>query len=331
MKFNKSFLILLGALPCLVWGQSYRDKKGSVVREVGKPVVMTFEESQNQLELKVVENVVVLSTDIILTENSCAPSIGQKARLFIPSLRRDLIAVWKKHPTKAGQVAVKPNDRDQDENDGRDRTNEPQQLVVSENIMFSRVHKGYDENLKLVPTETKGYEFLKKYPESFGWIECYGKCKKFLPQSNRIVFWDENFEFGNEEIGLVKTDRTNTTNQITARLQDIEVTLVDNKVFFKKPNVTQGLATVFTPGISYQLQWNIKDKNILEPSDEMCQLKWDIDFTAIFNQFTMLDRNFSEPDRIDVKSLRNYELNSLDDKHPELDYLFDYRWKEAIE
>lgn len=293
-----------------------REKNPIIVKKVGEPVIIELPNG-NSVELKQVERMIPLSSTITLSENSCSNRMGLKWGYVVPVIVKSLIPVWKTHSTKQGESVTRFNTEG--------KINE----VASETSLQSRNGRNslFEADLaRIVSQNTHAQEVQRiaiENPSAVGWFECKESCEDVLPKDITALFWDENFETANSELDLTRKSRTTAVNQITSRFEGIPFKVSGNRVEFGRPRKTYGVLSAFLPmGVTYQIQLSFQAPNLVDPDDDLCQMKWDMDFTSIFTRFVRAIDQVRDPEKIKLLELSNYFFRPEDESDPTLKSLF---------
>lgn len=293
-----------------------QEKSPIIVKKVGEPVIIELPNG-NSVELKQVERLIPLSSTITLSENSCSNILGLKWGYVVPVILKSLIPVWKTHPTKQGESIIRFN--------SREKRNE----VASETSLQSRNGRNglFEANLARIVSQDKHVQEIQRIavenPTAVGWFECKEACDGVLPKGITALFWDENFETANDEIDLTRFSQGTVVNQITSRFEGVPLKIIGNRVEFGRPRKTYGIFSAFLPmGVSYQIQLSFQAPNLVDPDDDLCQMKWDMDFTSIFTQFVEAIGQARDTEKIKLLELTSYLFRTEDESDLTLKYLF---------
>jgi hypothetical protein len=291
---------------------------GNKVREIikvpGQPLRVVFYNGK-VIGFKLKTTFTPLRTSLVLAENSCTRTIGMKGEFVIPLVLRNLITYWVAHPTKQGQPVMEWDSDDKKEK------------VKSSTAFLTRlIDENFEQSMSSVPAEgiedAKVLKQARASRDAFGWFECPGKCDGLLPKNTEVLFWDENFETGNSQARMTRNNEPSFT-QMTSRLQQLPLTVRGRNVNFGRPAKTFGaFAQFLPPGITYQVQWTFRAENLVEPDDELCQMKWDLDFTRVFTQFTKATESLEDPAKVDLASFPEYGFDSKDEENAFFSSLF---------
>jgi hypothetical protein len=284
------------------------NKVKEIIKVPGKPFRVVFYNGK-VIGLKLKTTFTPLRSSLVLAENSCTRTIGMKGEFVIPLVLRNLIAYWAVHPTKQGQPVLEWDSDDKKE-----------KVKVSTAFLTRLIDENFEQSVASVPAsgieDAKVLSQTRASQEAFGWFECpQGKCDGLLPKNTEVLFWDENFETGNSQARMTRNNEPSFT-QMTSRLQQLPLTVQGGRINFGRPAKTFGaFAQFLPPGITYQLQWTFRDKNLVEPDDELCQMKWDLDFTRIFTQFTKATESMEDPAKVGVASYPEYDFTAQDEQN----------------
>lgn len=248
----------------------------------GSPVEISYVDGRVAQLLRK-ETVEEFRTDLVLAENTCRPLIGLKCRFVLPYIRQSYVGVWSKHSSRQGlplEYADVP-----------DHTFGKQVFITrSQNELFDRALAR--------ATVTPGV-IANAY---MGRLECETPLQPALPESKRIVFWDESYEQGNSELAIANGPGTRIT-QIWRRYEGIDLNFQTSNsqhtVNFKRYKKAYGVYTDYHPmGIAYRYLMTFRGPSIYDASDDSCTLKWDVDFTQYFTQLStvMQDGGTGRPD-----------------------------------
>lgn len=207
-----------------------------------------------------------------LSDNTCKPFRRHVCTMVIPFARQYLAAVWKRHPTREGQNVSLKNDP---------KTIFGNQVFVtrSQNTLFETI-------LSRIPFSAGQSEKIKSVlaDKSMGRIECDSDLTQSMPNAKEITFWDENYEGGNVELAMSEGFGTRV-NQNWRRVEGLPTEVQKNILKFSRFKKEYGQFTDYYPlGVSYQLQFTFRASNIIDPDDEACMMKWDVNFTQYFTQ-----------------------------------------------
>lgn len=254
------------------------NKIKTFVKEEGKPMEVIFNDGR-VIGFKLSYKFMPMRSSLTLSENSCTTAFGKKFEYVVPNIMRAILPYWKVHPKKAGQFVTRYN--------SDDKVDE----VRSEMTHFSRLNdpkfaQRLNDFSEAAVEDKEALRTARAYPDQFGYLNCGTECEGVLPSNRLVQFWDENFELGAPETMMVTNDDGPSLNQMSSRLQEMQMTVKDGYILFGKPARTYGFfALFFPPGITYQIQWNIQSQNLIDNLDSLCQLRWDMDFTRVFNIF----------------------------------------------
>ncbi len=127
----------------------------------------------------------------------------------------------------------------------------------------------------------------------------------------------------NNELNLTRNSKATAVNQITSRFEGIPLKVSGNRIEFGRPRKTYGVLSAFLPmGVTYQIQLSFQAPNLVDPEDELCQMKWDMDFTSIFTQFTQAFNQVRDTERIKLLELTSYSLRAEDESNSSFSELF---------
>lgn len=220
------------------------------------------------------ESIDAFRVPIMLSDNSCQNVSGLKCTLVVPFIRQQYAAIWKSHPTRQG-LPLEYSFR-------KDMTYGNQVAITrSQNELYEtilrRIPSNGIEREKIIAAQNN---------KSLGQIECAQDVTSALPAQKEILFWDENYENGNSELAMTEGPVFGArVNLIYRRFQGL-MTDAQGKVIrigrFKK---AYGLAADDYPiGLSYMVQMLFRANNLHEPADEVCRMKWDVNFSEYFIQ-----------------------------------------------
>lgn len=300
------------------------DKVKEIIKVPGQPLRVIFEDGKT-IGFKLKIGFAPLRTSITLSDNSCTRMVGTKGEFVIPLVLRSLVPYWIVHPTKQGQAVL--------EYDSDDKKDE---VKASTAFLTALSDPNFIQTLSSLTANTieepASYAVARRENSIFGWFECpQGKCAGLLPKMTEALFWDENFEINNSQLRMSIGDEP-AINQISSRLQSLKLEVKSGKILFGKPAKAFGLFSAFSPpGISYQVQWTFRDKNLVEPDDEFCQMKWDIDFTRVFTQFTKLTEDTTEVEKVNLSLYPEYNFDAQDEQDLSLGSAFQANDWEASE
>jgi len=300
----------------------------SISMQAGQPIQVNLSNG-SVISFKNKEGFAPLKSTLTLSENSCTQELGTKVDFIVPIIWQSLIPYWLKHPSKQGTAVIR-----HDSSDKKDR-------VYSNTAFISRVTNTdeFSSHLAQLPTnqivETDIYQETLKEVTAMGWLECQSDCGQLLPTSKSVIFWDENFETPNNQVSMVRYRNVPSLNQMTSRLEDVNLTLSregkTQRIFFSRPKNAFGLASFFLPpGITYQVQWTFQAPNLVDVDDPLCQMKWDMDFTRVFTQFTSASETVIDPKLVNIKDLPDYIFDPKDKDRVLFSDMFQtYRWESS--
>ncbi len=286
-----------------------------VIKTEGRPYRMVFENGY-QIGFKLKMAFVPLRSSMILSDNSCTHAIGNRGEIVIPTVHRSLIAYWAKHPTKKDEPVIKKHYDDITE------------VVFSETAVISRMlNPLYDQLMDEVPVgaikDEATFAQSKANGETFGWMNCEGTCDGLLPATKQALFWDENFEIQNNQTRMARNSKHPSFNQMTSRLQLVPLKADGRAIIFGQPARTFGpISRFLPPGITYQMQWTFREKNLVITDDDLCQMKWDLDFTRLFTTFIQASESVRDPKKVDAKAYPDYNFTESDVSNEALNSMF---------
>lgn len=292
------------------------NKIKTFAKEEGKPMEVIFNDGR-VIGFRVFHRFVPVRSSLTLSDNSCTAAYGQKFEYVIPSIARSILPYWKKHPTKQGRFITV-----------YDEFNKVTEVKSSTAMFTSLNDDSFSTRLReIVASSVEDKEALTiglANPDAFGYLNCAGDCSGVLPENGTIQFWDENFEMSGDETMMVENSQNSPSlNQMSSRLQKMQLTIKDGYILFGKPTQTFGFfAKLFPPGITYQVLWSIKSKNLVDSTDSLCQLNWSMDFTRVFNTF---DGAFNMVRDVEIATRNNYpeyNFTSSDSKNMSLNDVF---------
>ena len=283
------------------------NKVKTLTKEAGKPVRVLFNDG-SEIGFKIREVFTPFQTTATLSDNSCTRDIGTKAHYVAPVMVRAIVPYWTVHATKQGQ-SVQILDK---QDDGTMKLK-----VDSQPAFYSRVtDKNFSAKLALPNLEIANPEIVQTTlanPNEIGWFECLTDCPGLMPKTDKILIWDENFEADNDQMSMIQGTNSAPINEITNRMQEVPVRLDGRRIFYGPSGRTFGFFGKFLPpGITYQFQWNIRAPNIVDTGDTVCQIKWDLDFSQIFTQFTKLSSLTEDPEKVQITGMREYIFQDED-------------------
>ncbi|MBK9040217.1 MAG: hypothetical protein IPL83_13830 [Bdellovibrionales bacterium] len=233
------------------------------------------------------------------------------------SRRKSLIPIWKTHPSKQGELVTRFN------------TDEKKYEVASETSLQSRNGRSsfFEADLaRMISQDIQVQEIQRiavENPSAVGWFECKESCEGVLPKDVTALLWDENFEMENRELDLTRKSQTTAVNQITSRFEGIPLKVSGNRIEFGRPRKAYGVISAFLPmGVTYQIQLSFQAPNLVDPDDDLCQMKWDMDFTSIFTEFTQALNQVRDTERINLLELTNYSFRAEDEANASFNGLF---------
>ncbi len=291
------------------------DRVKEIIKAPGQPLRVVFEDGKT-IGFKLKTGFTPLRTSITLSDNSCTPTIGTKGEFVIPLVLRSLIAFWIVHPTKQGQPVIEYDNQDKRE-----------EVKSSTAFLTFLTDPNFFQTVSALPAnlieEPSSFAFARAQNNIFGWFECpKGNCAGLLPKMTEVLYWDENFETQNSQVRMSMGDEP-AINQMSSRLQSLKLKVKEGKVLFGRPAKTFGFfASFLPPGITYQVQWTFKDKNLVEPDDDLCQMKWDLDFTRVFTQFTKATEDTTEVEKVNLSLYPEYNFAAEDEENLFLESLF---------
>lgn len=266
----------------LVLGQytattSASNKVKDIKRQSETPVEVHYQDGR-VAQVMVRETTDTFKVPIVLTENSCQKPVGIKCQLVIPFARQQFAAVWKNHPTRKGQAL---------EYSFNKTITFGQQLAITrmQNELYETILKRIDAS----PEEKqKAKRALEK--QEMGHLECEKDLAQALPKNAEILFWDEIYENGNSELALTEGPIYGArVNLVNRRYQGIPLDVAGPIVRFSRYKKSFGPPPDNYPmGLSYMKTWSFRSENQDDPSDELCKLKWDVNFSVYFAQISAL-------------------------------------------
>ena len=213
---------------------------------------------------------------IQLNENTCKASVGIQCFFVMPFVKQQYAAIWKRHPTRQGQPL--------------EYTFNKAITFGVQNVVTRSQAELFDTILRRIPATGEEASKIQVVlgDKSMGRIECPAAQSDLLaaslPRAKEILYWDENFELGNTELAMSKGYGARV-NQTWRRFEGFDLTLQGSNLKFARFKKAYGMLTDYYPmGISYQIQMTFMAQNIIEPDDQSCALKWDINFTNYFTQ-----------------------------------------------
>lgn len=275
------FFLCLGLLPNsfaqYTTTTSVENKVKSIKQELGSPVEIRFEDGRIA-QVMVRESTEVFKVPIVLSENSCKKEVGHKCQLIVPYARQQFAAIWKVHPTRKGQALEYSFDKN---------VTYGQQLAITR--MQNNLYENILRRIDLSPEEKKKAQ-LALEQKQMGYIECDKDISIALPKNREITFWDETYENGNSELAMIEGPVYGArVNLIYRRFQDIQLDSEGSKIKFNPYRKSYGPPTDNYPiGLSYITSWFFRSENVNDPSDELCELKWQVNFSVYFAQISSL-------------------------------------------
>jgi methionine-rich copper-binding protein CopC len=300
------------------------NKVKSMTLEAGKPVEITFNDGR-VIQFHVANILTSLHSTLTLSDNSCTTAFNNQTGYVIPMMLKSLIPMWKVHPTKAGEPVTS-----YDTEDKVDR-------VASDSSFRTRLNHPdkFDAEARLIPAsqveDKDALDAILANPGTFGFLRCNGDCSPLLPQSRDLIYWDENFETGSMETSLISGIEAPDLNKMSSRLQEMKLSIYGDKIMFGNPKKTFGLFALFLPpGITYQIQWYFQAPNLVQADDQLCQIRWDMDFTQVFDQFTSLGTKTENVEAVKKAAYPVYLYNEADKNDQTLSYMFStYKWESS--
>lgn len=247
----------------------------SITQDVGAPVLIKYNNGTVAQMLRK-EKVDEFRTPISLSENSCKTMKNLSCQLVVPYVRQQFAAVWKNHPTRQGLPLEYSFD---------------QKMTYGRQLFITRAQNElYETALKRIEAaDPKARQALNYKP--LARIECDGDISTALPASSEILFWDETYEAGLSE--LVMTDegyvRVTLNNN---RSENLGIQQSGKVLHINRYRVAYGDYNLQYPlGMSYSSQLIFRAPNIDEPKNELCEVKWLVNFSIYFQQVSALLRN----------------------------------------
>ncbi len=253
------------------------NKVKTIRQEIDSPVEIQYEDGR-VAQMMQKESVDVFRVPIRLTENSCQKPVGLKCTLVVPFVRQQFAAVWKVHPTRQAQPLEYSFKKD---------------VTYGNQVAITRSQNElYETILRRIPSGNSDRATLIKAFEnkSLGQIECDQDTKSILPNNREILFWEENYEAGNSELAMIEGPNHGArVNLLYRRFQNIAIEPQGNIIRFSRFKKSYGQMGDYYPiGLSYMLQLTFRSPNENDPSDEVCKLKWDVNFSEYFIQASSL-------------------------------------------
>jgi len=289
-----------------------------IVRNVGSPLDVVYEDGRVATVYRK-EKLDEFRAPVVLSENSCKPVVGLKCQFVLPFVRQSFVGIWKSHPSRQGQVVRYSADSNTIFGTQTIITRSQNELFESTlNRMISEGVGSADQNRAAVRDKTMAR------------LECSGPIDSALPDTREIVFWDETFENGNIELSITSGFGARV-NLIWQRLEDLPFKINGNTMNVGRYKRPYSMYTDYYPiGVAYVIQMNFKAPNLIEPSDEMCQVKWDVNFTEYFSQVvSTLASGGTGP--FNREGYKLY-LDTIENNNPHARRLFSKeQWEQAVE
>jgi hypothetical protein len=274
------------------------DADRKLIKVPGQPVTVEWQDRAFQVYRY--DGLVPFTTTLTLTSNNCTRRIGDKLNLTVPMAMTTLVALWTKHPRFQGKPVL--------HYESVDRKAEVNSLYdfVSSNSPFymSTLQRIQAPAAKRVP-----FEKIAERPGTVAWMDCPKGCAKLLPKpSATMLTWDQVFEGSTFALG-VSAMEYKTINLMDSRVTGMKAVSSANQIFLKfdaDTNVLRADDQTFLLGVAYQLVWTFASPSLDEPGVQQCQMKWDVDFTQIFRQFTDAQNPLLEPRLFDSSKVSPY-------------------------
>lgn len=217
----------------------------------------------------------IFTVPMTVQENSCQQNLVlAKCSLKIPYIKQSYAAVWTKHPTRQGQpleYTVNPN-----------VTFGTQNYVTKNQTDYYNklISQSHIKNNNLTPLHQNRF---------FAELECDQSVNSIFPQVGKVLFIDETYEGGNPELTL-NTGPGARVNLNWRRYQDMPYkTIDDHKMGLELYRKSYGLYVHQSPfALAYTIQMLFQSTNYDDARDELCKIKWNVDFSHYFTQISAL-------------------------------------------
>ncbi len=222
-----------------------------------------------------------------LKENSCqAETTTTKCMMYIPYIRQVFSAIWTKHPSQQGQPL---------QYNFNTKVSVGTQVYVTKNqsSLYSNLIKSNPKQ------ETFGIDPQLLKNSLFAEIVCEESVDKIFPKSREILFLDETYEGGNSELSIASGTGVRV-NLNWRRYQDIRIQKTsENRMGLETYRKAYGLYVMQSPfGLAYSIQMQFKSQNFEDENDELCKVKWAVDFSQYFTQISALALGENKPMQI---------------------------------
>lgn len=268
----------LVASPCFLVaaeGPATKNAVREITQVPGDPVDIRYADGRVARILRR-ERAHIFRAPMTLGENTCVkPSESAppkvKCEFILPAVVQHYVAYWTTHPTRKGLQL--------------EFSNGTPLLYGTQSFVTRTQSELFDTMIKRLPPSENTIG-LKTSDRSLGRIECDHDLTGVMPSAPEILFWDENFEGGNAELAMARTQPGVRVNQNWRSYEGIRF-----EVSRKQPNVLRfdrfeydyGLFTNYYPtGVSYKIIMTLRAPNYVDEDDQVCTVTWDMDFSRIF-------------------------------------------------
>lgn len=237
-----------------------------------------------------------------LKENSCRSEYAPaKCTLFIPYVRQVFSAVWTKHPSRQGQAL---------QYGFNPQVSVGTQVYVTKNqsSLYSSLIKSTNrqETFDADPSLLKNNQFAE--------LVCDENVEKIFPKVSEILFLDETYEGGNSELSIASGAGVRV-NLNWRRYQNMRMQPTsEHRLGLETYRKSYGLYVMQNPfGLAYSIQMYFKSQNFEDENDELCKIKWSVDFSQYFTQISSLA--FGENKPMQISDFSPY-IYSYDNENP---------------
>lgn len=297
---------------------SASNKVRSILRNVGAPLDIVYEDGRVASVYRR-EKLDEFRAPVVLSENSCKPVVGLKCEFVLPFVRQSFVGIWKTHPQRRGQVVQYAADKN---------------TIFGTQIIITRSQSAlFESTLSRMTSEGVGSAERNRnaiHDKTMARLECSGPLESAMPDTREIVYWDETFENGNIELSITSGFGARV-NLIWQRLEGLPFKVSGGTLNVARYKRAYSMYTDYYPiGVAYVIQMNFKAPNLIEPSDEMCQIKWDVNFTEYFSQVvSTLSSGGTGP--FNPEGYKLY-LDTIENNNPHARRLFQKeQWEQAVE
>ena len=301
------------------YGTTQSTKVKTIVRNVGSPLEIQYEDGRVATVYRK-EKLDEFRAPVVLAENSCKPVVGLKCSFVLPLVRQSFAGIWKTHPSRQGQPVQYAGDKSVIFGTQIIITRSQNELF--ENTLNRMIHEG-------VGSAEQNRAALRD--KTMARIECTQSLEAAIPNAREIVYWDETFENGNIELSITSGFGARV-NLIWQRLENMEFKVQGGTMNIGRYKRPYSMYTDYYPiGVaSYVIQMNFKAPNLIEPADEMCQVKWEVNFMDSFPQVvSALSTGGKGPFNPDGYKLY---LDTIENNNPHARRLFGKeQWEQAVE